>query len=79
MREAEMFIIHPDTGETYSISEASGIIGVSIGVLYGRLSRGDKGMQIWRPAHTRACTVRPGKLRSATGYIKCTGTETFYV
>lgn len=53
MRDPSVMIMHPETGLMHPLSDVAEHVGVTHAVIYGRLERGAKAFQIWRPRGTR--------------------------
>ena len=79
MRDSSIFILHPDTGIPCSVPEVSKITGVPVNTIYGRVGRGDKGHQIWRPVNTWSKNTEPGNLRPTENHLHCKDDEKYII
>lgn len=52
-------LVHPVTGKEYSMSDAARLIGLPVPSIYHRVSRGDKGLHLWRPCDKRYLKYNP--------------------
>jgi len=77
MREDTVFIIHPDTKQPHTLAEMVEISKVPLNTIRGRLGRGDKGWQLWRPAGTRSKDFDPGNSNGDIKQVKCAETDKF--
>ena len=75
MRDASIYIIHPETGEPCDIKEVAQAVGTTCNLIHGRIRRGDRGFQIWRPVGVKAKDVDPGNTSPACKHIKCSENE----
>ena len=79
MRESLIYVVHPDTGKMYDLNEAAEIVGTKHNTIYGRIRRGDKGRQIWRPVGVRAKDVDPGETSFVMGHTQFSDEEEIFM
>lgn len=78
MKIGAIFIIHPISGKVYSVKEASEEVGVPSSTITGRIRRGDRGLQIWRPSNTKASEYSSTSLYTVDNTIKYADQEEYY-
>lgn len=79
MQSGVIFLLHPDTGMLYSITEASEMIGVKHSTIHGRIKRGDHGPQIWRPTGTNSEDYSAENTFDTNIFIKYRQNEEIYL